>query len=220
MRYQFTLTGTMPLLMHRDDVEASDTLEKWRKDPANKTASKAGDDRSPAWTWTTYLYDDGEHVAMPSDNIMVALRHAGAKMPSGKRGTLKAKSQTAILIPNEYCEFTTGGKQIAMSDITTIKQKDFTGQSDACRDLGFRLFLKRSKIGMAKHVRVRPRFDQWKISGFFDVARLGDTDEISFEELKVMFDLAGRTAGLCDWRPSSKQSPGPFGQFETELKKK
>ena len=220
MKYQFSLIGVNPLLMHRDDVEAADVLDAWRKDPANKVSSKAGDDRSPAWTWSTYLYSDGTHVAMPQDNIMAALRHAGSAVSGGGRTTLKAKSQTALVIPDEFCTFTTGGKQISMGDIAALRGMDFTSQSSKCRELGFRLFLKRAKIGQAKHVRVRPRFDEWRVDGVIEVARYGDTDEISFEQLKLLFELAGRTAGLCDWRPSSKQSPGPYGQFRTELKKK
>lgn len=220
MKYAFSLIGTNPLLMHRDDVEASDELQGWRKDPANKVASTAGDDRSPAWTWHTYLYSDGTHIAMPQDNIMAALRHAGSSVSGGGRTTLKAKSQTALLISDEFCSFTTKGKQITAASMAAMRGMDFKTQSNACRDLGFRLFVKRAKIGQAKHVRVRPRFDDWRVEGVIEVARYGDSDEISFEQLKLLFDLAGRTAGLCDWRPSSKQSPGPYGQFRAELKKK
>lgn len=54
----FELTGTTPLLMHADDVDAADALIEWRQKPDNKNISKPGDDRSPPWAWQTYLYRD------------------------------------------------------------------------------------------------------------------------------------------------------------------
>ena len=80
MRIRFELTGIMPLIMHQDDVEASDLLNEWRKDPSNKNKSVAGDDRSPAWTWQTYLYSDGENVTLPAANLMVAIRQGSTQL--------------------------------------------------------------------------------------------------------------------------------------------
>jgi hypothetical protein len=80
--YEFVLKCLSPILTHNDDVMASDELAAWRKDPKNKSVSVPGDDRSPPWTWMTYLYHDGVRLAMPQDNIMCALRHAGAKVSS------------------------------------------------------------------------------------------------------------------------------------------
>ena len=51
----FELVGEMPLLMHWDNIEGGDTLKEWRQDPKNKNQSVPGDDRSPSWTWQTYL---------------------------------------------------------------------------------------------------------------------------------------------------------------------
>ena len=48
MKIRFDLTGITALLMHNDDFESSDLLNAWRKAPANKGISVAGDDRSPA----------------------------------------------------------------------------------------------------------------------------------------------------------------------------
>ena len=92
MKVAFELTGEMPLLMHSDDVEAADELKEWRKDPANKDLSVAGDDRSPAWTWQTYLYSDGEHVTIPGANLMVNLRTAATQIILKKQKTFKELS--------------------------------------------------------------------------------------------------------------------------------
>ena len=105
----FELNGVMPLIMHQDDVEASDTLMEWRKDPANKNLSVAGDDRSPAWTWHTYVYSDGTNITIPAANLMVALRQAGTQLILKKQKTFKEISQSGLLIPSEYLDFRCNG---------------------------------------------------------------------------------------------------------------
>lgn len=211
-RFQFTLTGFMPLLMHADNIEGSDELQEWRKQPANKGISVAGDDRSPAWTWQTYCYHDGEHIVMPSENIMVALRQAGAQMILKKQKTFKEITQSGLLISTEACEFRNDGKQIKWSDIVGMRDKTFAEQSAACKKLGFDLFVKRARVGTSKHVRVRPKFSKWSVSGEIMVLK----PEINGEILQQLFELAGK-AGLCDWRPAGK-TPGPYGQADAVVK--
>jgi hypothetical protein len=209
---KFTLTGTMPLLIHSDDVEAADTLTEWRRDPQNRSSSVAGDDRSPPWTWQTYLYSDGESMTIPSQNLMVCLRHAGSQMILKKQKTFKEISQSGLLIRSEFLTLTVAGKQVPMAKISELHGLPFKAQADAVRGLGFRLFLKRAVVGRAKHVRVRARLDEWSVSGEVEVL----VPEITQERLETMFGLAGRV-GLCDWRPGCK-TPGPFGMFEAKLK--
>lgn len=214
MKVAFELTGEMPLLMHQDDVEASDMLTEWRKAPENKNVSRAGDDRSPGWTWQTYLYSDGAHITVPSQNLAVCLRQAGAQMILKKQKTFKEISQSGMLILGEYMDFFTGGKQIKIADVEPLRELPFEAQANAVRDLGFRLFTKRARIGQSKHIRVRPRFDAWSIKGELQVL----VPDITFDNLETMFGLAGRV-GLCDWRPGCK-TPGPYGMFVAKLKKR
>ena len=89
-QYQVTLKGLTPLLMHSDNLAFSERVQAWQKAPENKANSKAGDDRSPAWTWIGYLYHDGKHVGIPADNLMTMLREAGTNFslivfPEGSR---------------------------------------------------------------------------------------------------------------------------------------
>jgi len=207
-KYKFTMTGFMALLMHADNIEGSDELQEWRKQPANKGISVAGDDRSPGWTWQTYCYHNGEHIVMPSENIMVALRQAGAQMILKKQKTFKEITQSGLLIDGESCEFRCHGRQIDWPSIEAMKDKPFKEQAEAVRKLGFELFVKRARVGTSKHVRVRPKFNNWSVSGEILVLK----QEITGEILQQLFDLAGR-AGLCDWRPAGK-TPGPYGQSE------
>lgn len=207
-RFRFTLTGFMPLLMHADNIEGSDELAAWRKQPANKGVSVPGDDRSPPWTWQTYCYHDGENIVMPSENIMVALRQAGAQLILKKQKTFKEITQSGLLISSEACEFRNNGKPIKWADVLAMRDKTFAEQASASKKLGFDLFVKRARVGTSKHVRVRPKFSAWVVTGEILVLK----QEITADVLQQLFELAGK-AGLCDWRPSGK-TPGPYGQSD------
>lgn len=213
MDYDFTLTGTMPLLMHSDDVMASDELTAWRKAPVNKSISTPGDDRSPAWTWQTYLYSNGTHLAIPQECIMCALRHAGAKISSKGKSTFKALSQSGLLISSDYCRFENNGEQIPIESIVAFRERPFAEHIVECRKLGFDLLVKRAAVGTSKHIRVRPRFDNWSVKGSIAVSEPAITENV----LNQLFELAGRYAGLCDWRPSSPKKPGPYGMFGSTI---
>jgi hypothetical protein len=212
--YEFVLKCLSPILIHGDDVMASDELTAWRKDPKNKSVSVPGDDRSPAWTWMTYLYHDGERLAMPQDNIMCALRHAGAKVSAKGKSTFKSMSQSGLLIGSDFCEFTNAGEPILIADILAFRDAKFSDHIKECRNLGFDLLVKRASVGSSKHVRVRPRFDEWQVRGSITVSEPAITQDV----LEQLFELAGRYAGLCDWRPSSPKKPGPYGMFTAEVK--
>lgn len=211
---KFILKGITPLLMHADDVEAASTLDEWRKSPGNKNVSVPGDDRSPPWTWQTYLYrnEDGM-IAMPADNVMVALRQAGAKMTLKRQTTFKAITQSGLLMTDETLEFTNSGEQISAAEFVDARDEKFTDQKKAVEKAGFELLIKRAKVGTSKHVRVRPMFRSWAVSGVIQIM----AQEITFESLQMLFDLAG-DVGLCDWRPGCK-TPGRFGMFEASVTK-
>lgn len=216
MEYAFTLTGKMPILFHGDDVEAADELMKWRKSAENKSVSVPGDDRSPPWTWQTYLYHDGTHVAIPQENIMACLGKAGAMVPQKKgKASFKAASQSGLTILAETCEFRADGKQIAMADIARLSGLSFADQAKAVKKMGFELLVKRATVGSSKHVRVRAKFrPPWTVSGVIEVL----DPIIDVDVLSEMFDLAGKKIGLLDWRPGSPKKPGPYGTFRSEVK--
>ena len=211
-RYEFTLAGRQPLLMHADDVEAADELEAWRKDPDKRKASKAGDDRSPAWTWQSYCYTDGEHLAWPAENLMVALRSAGAQLILKKQKTFKEMTQSGLIVETEFAQLLVKGKPIPLAALKEMRDKSFSEQSKHAAKLGFRLWAKRARVGQAKHVRVRPRFDEWSMRGVIVVV----SPEITAEILTQLFTLAGNV-GTGDWRPGCR-TPGVYGQFDAALK--
>lgn len=211
--YKITLTGASPLLMHKDNINWSELVKRWQKDPVNKELSVAGDDRSPAWTWIGSLYSDGQHLAMDSDNLMTMLREGGAKVPTGyKQETYKRHTQSGLLIEDISSTLLVNGKQIPMEPINDLSlDLDFQHHLEVVESLGFELLVKRAKIGQAKHVRVRPMFREWSV-----VAKVAVIDKsvsgITEEVLQRILDAAGAQCGLCDWRPSSR-TPGQFGRF-------
>ncbi len=215
-RYQFELTGTMPLLMHADNIREADRLMAWRKDPKNKSVSTPGDDRSPAWTWKCYAYRNSKGViALPSYCLMASLRTAGAKINTKGKATLKSLSQSAIFISTDYLPFTVEGKSIDLNATVKFNDEPFEKHEEEVRKLGFELDLMRATVGSSKHVRVRPRFDVWEVKGELETTDAAITQPV----LAELFELAGRLSGLGDWRPSAPRKPGSYGTFSTTLKK-
>lgn len=219
----FELVGVTKLLMHADNVVEADRLDKWRKDPKNRSVSKAGDDRSPAWTWKTYLYHDTENVAIPTQNFMTCLRQAATKKIMRRQTTYKEASQASIFPTSEYLTFYVGVesqkgveyRQIPLAKINAIDDDaPYDEHLHAARALGFDLMAKRACIVRAKHVRVRPAFARWKVCGSVTV-----TDEATITPgvLEELLALAGNV-GLGDWRPGCK-TPGNYGMFEARLLK-
>jgi hypothetical protein len=275
--FAFKFDSRTAMLMHADDVEAADRLKEWRKDPSNNELSVAGDDRSPPWTWRTYIYagdiDGQKQIVIPQSNIMAALKYAGSQMTLKGNKTFKKLSQSGIAIGEEFCALRVGLgdakdapaidgaycqslglipnedevvkndapatfanvakrhaeelgvsvgdshpgyglRPVLASDIDEIPDMmKYRDQVNQCRRLGFNLFSKRAPVNKSKHVRCRPRFEKWEVTGTLRVTQEAIDDRI----LKQMLTIAGEQSGLGDWRPSSPMSPGPFGQFSVEL---
>lgn len=212
-------TGLTPLLMHSDDVEWSDSIKAWRDDPANKRFKVAGDDRSPAWTWIGYLWHDGNVIGIPAEAIGKAVMRAGARVPvpGGRNGrTFKEQTQSGMAITTPLAPLKVRGAQIKIADLRpyTTEMK-FSEHVDAAKALGFGLSIKRAPVGTSKHVRVRPRFDEWSFTAGLDVWDEQITDDI----LTSIFTIAGGL-GVGDWRPSAPKSPGPYGRYSVEIRRK
>lgn len=215
-RYQVSIKGTSPLLMHADNVAWQDILKKWYIDPANKGKSTNGDDRTPPFTWIGYLYTEAKKVVMPSDNLMSTIRNGGAMCPRGKgKMTFKSQSQSGLVVDQSAWPLIVNGKEIPYEPIhSLIEEPDFSVHEKTVQEYGFELFVKRATIGNQKHVRVRPRFDAWECAGSITVF----DDEITTDVLKNILNYAGTYSGLGDWRPKSPKAPGPFGKFIPEIR--
>lgn len=211
---KITLTGTTPLLLHADNIEWADAMEEWKNNADNRKASKPGDDRTPPWRWIGALtYDDPETglVALPSDYIMASTMGGASQVPLGKgKLTFKSLSQSGLICTEMFFPLLVNGKTISMQDINACKKlKTFKENAELAKVLGFSLFTKRAKVGQAKHIRVRPRFDKWSVTG----EMLITDDQITKPILQHILTLAGRLKGMGDWRPGAGH-PGPWGMFK------
>lgn len=213
--YDLQLEGASPLIMHWDNLNWADQMseERTRIKETDKKAFKAGDDRCPAHTWKGCVYHDSEHVAMPNDNLRSCLMKAGARITLDGKKTYKELTQCGMIFEEEYLQFLSNGKPLPWKAVDKIHGPFIDHVRDA-ETLGFKLFVKRAAVGQAKHVRVRPRFDKWTVRGTLTLI----DDQWTEEVLQKLFDIAGRYIGLCDWRPGSKSSPGPYGRFLATLK--
>lgn len=213
-KYRFAIEGISPLIMHWDNIEWADQMSKERdrikKDDGANFA--AGDDRCPPQTWKGYTYHDGEVLVIPCDNLRATLMKAAVQVIFKKQKTFKELSQSGILFDDAFYPLTFGGKTIAISAIKKI-EGTFAEHAKAVKELGFELFVKRAGVNNKKHVRVRPLFRQWSLGGTFTVVDA----QITLEALTNIWGIAGPRVGLCDWRPGSPKSPGPYGRYATEL---
>lgn len=214
-RYLVKLIGETPLLMHKDNISFGEKVRAWSKDPNNKKISVAGDDRTPAWTWLGYCYHDNKQLTIDADNLMSVLRDGGKKCPAPTgKGTMKALTQSGIMVNEIGWPLLVKGASLPWKDFAVLEDElDFSVHEQFALDRGFELFVKRAKIGAAKHVRVRPRFDQWEANGSLTVL----DPQITKPVLEMVLKFAGVYCGLGDWRPSSQQSPGQFGRFSVEV---
>lgn len=210
--YRVTLTGKSDLLHHSDNIEWQDRLVGWREDSAKKKKSKAGDDRSPGFTWIGNMYHNDEFVTIPSENISRCLMQGGTQVlvPGGKGGkTFKSQTRSGMVVNEEQWPLLVSGKPIPVKEILALhEEEDFNKHVEKAKSLRFSLYVKRAAIGNNKHVRVRPRFSNWSATGTISVW----DDQLTIKALKDIVKIAGDYKGLGDWRPSSK-TPGPFGRF-------
>jgi hypothetical protein len=215
-RYQVTLTGRSPMLMHNRNLEWEATVKRWSKDPANKKASVAGDDRSPAWSWLGKLHHNDEVVCLPVDMLSSCMMYGGAMvpLPTGKRSqTCKSLSQSGCLLEDFFWPLTlqasAPGHTIPVAPLFALQQEpDFAAHEAEALALGFRLHVKPVKVGMSSHIRVRPLFDRWQVEGVVCVT----DDQLTQELLTTILDYAGTYKGVGDWRPGCK-TPGSWGMF-------
>lgn len=215
-QYAVTLTGKTPLLLHADNIEWQDRLKLYDATPEAKKVKVAGDDRSPAWRWLGSLYHDGKSITVPSDNLMRCMLEGGAlvPVPGGRSGkTFKAQTQSGAAVKEPHWSILVNGKSVDVRPFLKLtKEMDFDKHQELAQKNGFVLSIKRAKIGQSKHVRVRPRFDEWVLKGTLMVW----DDQLTLNVLRDIWSSAGEFKGLCDWRPSSK-TPGVYGTFTAQI---
>lgn len=213
--YNFTIAGVTPILLHHNNIEERDAITAVRK---KMKGGVAGDDRSPPESWKGYLYysEDTGNVCMPAENLLACLLAGGTKVKVGGKETLKVHSQRIGFGQLDY-DLLIGGKPIAKSAIDKISG-EFGEHAVAARKLGFRLHVKPCTVGTAKHVRVRPLFGNWSLSGSFEIED-EDATVLGLTALRDLFTACGRLVGLGDWRPGAPKRPGQYGRFTATVER-
>lgn len=214
-KYKFEIRGISPLLMHNNNILERDRIESVRK---KMKGGKAGDDRSPPESWKGYLYtsEDTGNVCIPSENLLACLLAGGVKVKVGGKETLKTHSQRVAFDRLDY-DLHVNGKPISKADADGI-DGEFGEHAVAARDLGFTLHVKPCTVGTSKHIRVRPMFRNWSLSGEIEIEP-EDSTILSLSSLRDLFTACGRLAGIGDWRPSSPKRPGQYGRFTAEVER-
>jgi hypothetical protein len=199
--------------MHHNNIEQRDRLEETRK---RMRGGKPGDDRSPPDTWKSYLYvsDETNKICIPTENLLAALLLGGMKVKMSGKETYKTHSQRIAFDRLDY-DLVIGSGTIDKSSIESI-QGEYLEHADAVRALGFRLQVKPASVGTTKHIRVRPLFAQWSVTGTFEI-EADDASILGLSALRDIFTATGRLVGLGDWRPSSPKRPGQYGRFVAEI---
>ena len=162
------------------------------------------------------LYVESGVIVIPSDNLMTMMREGGKRCMTGKgQQTFKSQTQSGLVVDQAgWPIITSTAAPIPYKPFRDlINESAFEKHEAAATDHGFSLFVKRAKIGAAKHVRVRPRFDVWSCSGSVTIL----DENITKAVFQNILTFAGTYAGIGDWRPSSPKSPGPFGKFTAEI---
>ena len=155
----------------------------------------------PAWTWIGYLYEMNKKViVIDSDNLMSMLeRRRDKDTRKARKGEYEGGNAEREYLVNEIgWVLKLNGKEIPYEPILALADENDFEKHEALADkLGFELFVKRARIGTAKHVRVRPRFENWSATGTITVS----DPQLTEDMLTTIFCFpAGRYAGIGDWR--------------------
>ena len=194
MRFQFTLTGVSPILMH-NGAAGIDTRSDLSREIAALTAKRAGN-RTDVDTLrlqqleclrSLYLDDDGKPT-LP-EAALRAMIEAGARKL--KKGSLVREGLLveAVLFGYDVRRYGKTLKKLAKTTQFTVPVV----------------------VNGKRIARTRARFDcPWWVVGVADV----DEELVDLVQLTAWLALGGRRVGLGDWRP--EKQGGIFGRFDVE----
>lgn len=183
--FKVHLVGKKPLLMNAMSAETLEILY----DPSSK-GPRVNMPKEEKAALALYRDDDGK-VGMPSVNLLAALRAAGRKVKVGKNQISNAKATMLYSFLDIVDNFVI-----------------LTGMSDTQNKEGWVVDMRRGRLPLngTAVCLVRPKFPTWELEFEVEV----DLDIVTIDTVRALFEQAGRTSGLGDFRPSCN---GPFGQF-------
>ncbi len=134
-----------------------------------------------------YKNDEGK-IGIPQENLFACLREAGRRVKFDGRRSISTSDST--LLPS----FLTINEGFFILDRQEWVPDVRRGQMQNGTTVGI----------------VRPKFKDW---GFAVSIEVDLTDGMTVEKVRSLFEIAGKSIGLCAFRP---QKNGPFGRFCVE----
>ena len=195
MRFQFTLTGVSPILMH-NGAAGIDTRSALSREIAAIAAKKAGDRtdvddlrlQELECRRSLYLDADGK-PALPEAALRAMIEASARKGKQGPPGP-RGAARRGGLVPLRR-------RAVRRGRSTSSRRR----RSSRCRSW--------STASASRGTRAR--FDcPWSVVGVADV----DEELVDREKLTAWLALGGRRIGLGDWRP--EKQGGVFGRFDVE----
>lgn len=190
MRYQVTIQGTSPLVMHCGasglDVRSAANQEKAaiaKKRGSNRT--EADDIRLRELDCYTSLWLDGEGApTVPEAAIRAVIENGAKKLKQGPQ----VREGLVVEKTNKFHYDESLGNHA----------------DELCKTVQFTVgvVVQRSRI-----LRTRARFEKWGVTFTVEV----DDELVDREQLLTWLEIAGRRVGFGDWRP---QKSGHFGRFD------
>lgn len=180
---KFRIEGVAPLMMHNGQL--ADPTNGYVREIKKFTSKRKKTDDDHAnireLEWNGGLYLDGnDHPCIPADVLLGFVVNSSKKLKLGP----KAKAGIFETKPNYPLTYD-GPKNVEK----LFKDSRFVDVRSA-------------KVGMARVMRTRPRFDEWSL----DFELLFDSEIIDASEIRDIIVIGGQQVGLCDYRPR-------FGRF-------
>lgn len=191
LRIRAKLVGISPLLMN---CMSQDVLLGMR-DKSGKKAKAATTVLTPAEEAEKKLYlDTAGYPHLPVENLFATLKGAGRQVRlDGKRQISTAKS---TILPSLMTIDT-----VSLPIMLSKEPRRATWEADVKRGV--------NPNGGEAVVIVRPRFDDWSVAVEVTVF----VNEITESAIRRLFDIAGSSVGLCDFRPARG---GTYGRFRVD----
>lgn len=177
-KFTLTIEGTRPLLMH--NARLVDRFDPIVREMSAITGKRKKTDEDHELIshleWQGGLYfDEVVGPYLPGDNVFKSLVEGARKSKDGKR------IEQGLIIEH---------------DVNPLAYKGPRDLAGLWADENF-VFRRAAKVGMAKVIRTRPMFRDWRteVEGSFD------EQVLDLSDLKRIAEVAGSLIGVGDWRP-------------------
>jgi hypothetical protein len=180
------LEGVSPLLMHNGQMidQRNEYARAMKAISGKRMKTDADHEEMARIEWTASLYVRDGKIVLPSEVIEAALVNAARKTKNGKQ------AQAGLFVDGDApLVFADAGKEIT-----------------ALWSAGRYTFGAPVRVGAARVIRTRPRFDEWSA----EVKVVFDDGLFNRAQVIDLIRTCGEIVGVGDWRPK-------FGRFSVAV---